>query len=204
MTKDFWDERYSKAEYAYGEEPNEYLKEQLQKFPAGKILFPAEGEGRNSVYAATQGWDTHAFDQSKEGKNKALQLAEKNKVTIDYQVGALEAIHFNEQEFDAIALFYAHFPADKKSAYHKILDSYLKKGGIIIFEAFSKTNLEYIAKNPRVGGPKDVDMLFSVAELKEDFPNYEIIELEEAVVNLNEGQFHTGEGAVIRFVGKKK
>ena len=27
-----WNERYSKQEFAYGEEPNNYLKEQLEKF----------------------------------------------------------------------------------------------------------------------------------------------------------------------------
>ena len=51
-----WNDRYSKDEYAYGEEPNRYLKEQLEKLAVGKILFPAEGEGRNAVFAAKLGW----------------------------------------------------------------------------------------------------------------------------------------------------
>ena len=42
-----WDERYSREEYVYGIQPNEYLKEQLQKFQQGKILFAAEGEQLN-------------------------------------------------------------------------------------------------------------------------------------------------------------
>jgi hypothetical protein len=46
------------------------FKEQLIKIPAGTILFPAEGEGRNAIYAATQGWNVNAFDQSIEGKRK--------------------------------------------------------------------------------------------------------------------------------------
>jgi hypothetical protein len=64
-----WDDRYGKIEFAYGEQPN-FLKEQLIKIPAGSI-FPAEGEGRNAIYAATQGWNVHAFDQSIEGKESA-------------------------------------------------------------------------------------------------------------------------------------
>ena len=89
-----WNERYSQEEFAYGEEPNQYLKEQLEKLKAGTILFPAEGEGRNAVFAAQLGWDVSAFDISKEGKNKANQLAEKNGISIDYQVGPLEALNF--------------------------------------------------------------------------------------------------------------
>ena len=44
-----WNDRYKANEFAYGEQPNNYLKEQLEKLPAGTILFPAEGEGRNAV-----------------------------------------------------------------------------------------------------------------------------------------------------------
>src|SRR5215210_6500958 len=92
---DRWNERYSKDEFAYGEQPNNYLKEQLEKLDLGSILFPAEGEGRNAVFAAKLGWTVSAFDISVEGKNKALRLAQVNKVTIDYQVGDLQTLNYN-------------------------------------------------------------------------------------------------------------
>jgi len=200
---DRWNERYSTNEFAYGEQPNNYLKEQLEKLTVGTILFAAEGEGRNAVFAAKLGWTVSAFDISIEGKNKALRLAETNNVIIDYQVGELQTLNFNPEQFDAIALIYAHFPADIKSLYHNSLDKYLRKGGLIIFEAFSKKHIDYIAKNEKVGGPKDIASLFSIDEIKSDFDNYEIIELEEKVIELKEGLFHNGEGSVIRFVGRK-
>lgn len=201
---DRWNDRYSTDEFAYGEQPNNYLKEQLEQLNPGKILFPAEGEGRNAVFAARLDWEVSAFDISIEGKNKALQLAENNEVSIDYQVGELQELNYNEEQFDAIALIYAHFPASIKSSYHKTLNHYLKKGGVIIFEAFSKNHLSYLAKNEKVGGPKELGMLFSIEEIKADFPDYEMITLEEKEIELNEGLFHNGQGSVIRFVGRKK
>lgn len=202
--KDIWDDRYSSEEFAYGEQPNNYLQDQLEVLAPGTILFAAEGEGRNAVYAAKLGWKVSAFDISIEGKKKALRLAEANKVTIDYQVGELQMLDYIPEQFDAIALIYAHFPAEIKSSYHTALDKYLRKGGIIIFEAFSKKHLDYLAKNEKVGGPKAIGMLFSIDELRSDFSNYEIIELEEKVIELHEGLFHNGEGSVVRFVGRKK
>lgn len=199
-----WNERYSGEEFAYGIQPNNYLKEQLEKLNPGTILFPAEGEGRNAVFAAKLGWKTSAFDISSEGKNKALQLAEGNDVNIDYRVGELQTLDFKPEQFDVIALIYAHFPASIKSSLHKMLDQYLRKGGVIIFEAFSKNHLTYLAKNENVGGPKDIDSLFSIDEIKADFANYEIKELVETEIELNEGIFHNGTGSVIRFVGQKK
>lgn len=200
---DRWNDRYSKDEFAYGEEPNNYLKEQLTKLPAGTILFPAEGEGRNAVYAAKTGWTVSAFDISHEGKNKALRLAEKNRVTIDYIVGGLETLNFESEKFDAIALIYAHFPANIKSQYHQILDKYLKINGTIIFEAFSKKHIDYVTANEKIGGPKNIESLFSIDEIKADFPNYRFVELEEKEIELNEGLFHNGKGSVIRFVAQK-
>ncbi len=199
-----WNDRYSNEEFAYGTAPNNYLKEQLEKLNPGTILFPAEGEGRNAVFAARSGWKAEAFDISAEGKNKALKLAEINNVTINYQVGELEFLNYHREQFDAIALIYAHFPAEIKSAIHKTLQQYLRKGGIVIFEAFSKKHLEYLAKDDRVGGPKDIESLFSIEEIQSDFPDYKIIELEEKEIELNEGLFHNGKGSVIRFVGRKK
>ena len=200
---DKWNERYSKHDFAYGETPNNYLKEQLEKLNAGTILFPAEGEGRNAVYAAKLGWKVSAFDISVEGKKKALRLAGKNHVTIDYQVGDLQSLHYQPEQFDAIALIYAHFPAEIKSSYHKTLDKFLKKGGSVIFEAFSKRHIDYVTKNESVGGPRDIASLFSVDEIRQDFVNYEIIELEEKEIELNEGLVHIGTGSVIRFAGQK-
>jgi len=201
---DRWNERYSKDEFAFGKQPNNYLKEQLEKLNVGTILFPAEGEGRNAVFAANLGWTVSAFDISMEGKKKADRLAKINNVTIDYQVGDLQEISFDTKQFDVIALIYAHFPANIKSLYHKTLDKYLRNGGVVIFEAFSKRHIDYVSKNENVGGPRDLKSLFSIEEIKSDFANYDIIELEEKEIELSEGLYHNGTGSVIRFVGQKK
>lgn len=199
-----WDDRYREKDFAYGTKPNEFLKEQLLNLTPGNILFGAEGEGRNAVYASKLGWNVAAFDISTEGQKKALALAKENKTSINYQVGLLPKLSYTNEQFDAIALIYAHFPPNIKTEYHKLLDQKLKKGGIIILEAFGKNNLAYRKKNPSIGGPPNLEALFSVEELKSDFSNYEIIELSEQEIVLNEGLYHNGLGSVTRFIGRKK
>ncbi|SEW52212.1 class I SAM-dependent methyltransferase [Chitinophaga arvensicola] len=199
-----WDERYSDQEFAYGKMPNLFFKEWLPSFSPGTILMAADGEGRNGVFAAAQGWNVTSFDLSKEGQSKALQLAREQQVTLEYIVGDLEQLSFEKETFDAIGLIYAHFDAEKKSLFHRKLDSCLKAGGIILLEAFSKKHLHFNSADPRIGGPKDIDMLYSREEIQADFENYEILLLEETQVTLNEGKYHIGEGAVVRFIGRKK
>lgn len=202
--KEFWDKRYADKEMAYGSEPNEFFKNQLPKLDVGKILLPAEGEGRNAVFSAKLDWNVAAFDISIEGKKKAIALANKSNVSIDYQVGGFDKVIYNKGFFDCICLIYAHFPAHLKSEYHSILDSYLSVGGIVILEGFSKNHLANSRGDSKAGGPKNIDMLFSIDGIKQDFSNYEIIELSEVEINLNEGLYHKGKSTVIRFVGKKK
>lgn len=122
-----WNTKFGQTEYAYGTRPNNYLKEKLQPLPTGSILFGAEGEGRNAVFAAQLGWEVSAFDISEVGQQKALKLAENKQVTIDYKIGELPKLGYKLEQFDVIALIYAHFPPNIRSGYHKLLHNYLKK-----------------------------------------------------------------------------
>ena len=203
--KDMWNERYSENGFAYGEAPNAYFKAQLQHLKPGRILCPAEGEGRNAVYAATQGWEVEAFDQSSAGNKKAASLARNHNVSINYQVADLTEVIYPEASFDAMVLIYAHFPPTLRKHFHQSLSKYIKPGGHLILEGFSINNLavkneDTVATN----GPKMPEMLFTVDMIKDDFPDYDIIELKEELIHLDEGPYHQGEAVVVRFVGKKK
>lgn len=189
---------------AYGKEPNKFFATQILELKPGKILLPAEGEGRNAIYSAKLDWEVSAFDISIEGKEKAGKFAKDNNVSIDYNVGGFNELRYSKESFDCIGLIFAHFQSHLKSEYHKLLDVFLKKDGIVILEGFSRKHLEHNSKNSKSGGPKNAEMLFTIEEIKNDFSNYEIIELSEKEIVLNEGSYHNGKSSVIRFVGKKK
>lgn len=202
--KEMWDKRYGNTEYAYGEEPNAFFKETLNKLDLkGSILLPAEGEGRNAVYAAKKGLTVYAFDISSEGKNKALELAKKENVEIKYEVGEFSNLNIANNAYDSVALVYAHFPPNIRNRYHQKISELIKPNGILILEGFSKSHLALQEQNPNVGGPKNKALLFSIEMMKSDFADFEIIQLEELEIELNEGKFHQGKGKVIRFIGKK-
>ncbi len=205
MTKisDFWNERYSVSEYVYGEHPNTYLKEKLETMPVGNILFVGEGEGRNGVYAAKLGWNVTAFDISMEGKRKAESLACKNNVHIDYHVGELHELNFKKEYFDVVVLIFTHFPTKSRAFIHKELTNYLRLGGTVIMEAFSKKQIKHQIKGDSVGGPKNIDMLYTIEDIQSDFESFEVLELKETEVFLAEGDHHKGLSSVIKFVGKK-
>lgn len=199
MSKQLWNERFSSEEYIYGTEPNVFFKQQIDSMQPGKILLPGEGEGRNAVYAASKGWLVDAVDFSDAAKNKALNLAEKNSVKINYFVSDLRTFNYPENEYDLAGLFFVHLPPDVRNEIHYKIVSALKPNGKIILEAFNKNQIQNSS-----GGPKDVNLLYDEKIIMESFKGMEIILLESLTTELNEGNFHKGKADVIRFIGIKK
>ena len=158
--KEFWNERYSSEEFSYGTAPNEFFKNEIEKLSPGKILFPAEGEGRNSVFAAKLGWQVTAFDFSEAGREKALDLAGRSGVTIDYQLVGYEDFEAQPEYFDCLVLIFAHPPEGKRSEYYRKLIKYLRPGGSLILEGFAKEQINYSTGGPRNCGTYKVDRCY--------------------------------------------
>jgi cyclopropane fatty-acyl-phospholipid synthase-like methyltransferase len=195
--KEFWDVRYLEYEFAYGTEPNALFKEFIDPLPPGKILLPAEGEGRHAVYAAEKGWKVTAFDYSEIARSKALKFAKKRKVSFKYTLNDMET-YKTKETYDVIAIIFAHLPGDKRKIFHRNMISMLKKNtGKIFLVAFSKKQI-----SNHSGGPKNIDMLYDIESLKEDFKQLEIISLDELVVRLEEGRCHRGKADVIRLIAE--
>jgi len=195
--KDIWNSRYSDPEFIYGIEPNAYLKNFLENSIKGNILLPADGEGRNSVFAAKIGWQVDAFDYSESAQDKAFLLAQKNDVSINYAVS--DILEFKpSKNYDLIAIIYLHLIPEIRSVFFQRIGSWLKPGGHIILEAFSKNQL----KNSS-GGPKDINLLYDLEEIKDDFHHLKIKELRETEIILNEGLLHQGKANVIRLIAQK-
>jgi SAM-dependent methyltransferase len=198
IDKNNWDERFSSEDYVYGTLPNVFLKDQLANLTPGRLLMLGEGEGRNAVHAAKIGWQVDALDFSDHARLKALKLAEKENVNINYFVSNLIDYKPENNLYDAIGIIFIHLDKpDVKKIFESAKEA-LKKGGVIICEVFSKNQL-----GKSSGGPKNPDLLCSVDEIANMFKGLKTISLDECSVILDEGILHQGEAMVIRYVGKK-
>ncbi len=195
----FWDERYAEEAYAYGKKPNEFFARQLGAAPAGaRLLLPCEGEGRNAVFAASQGWQVSAFDYSESGREKCRRLAEEQGVSVDYSVADAADYVYGTAVYDAVALIFVHLPAPLRTFVHRQLVGALKPGGRLIVEAFNPLQL-----NNTSGGPRTLDLLYTPELLAADFEGLEITLLETATTELAEGPYHIGRADVVRMLARK-
>lgn len=195
--RESWNSRYNTEKFIYGINPNNFLKSFIDNNPPGKILLPGDGEGRNAIYAAKKGWDVTSFDYSETAKKKALRMAIENKVQINYHNSTVETFS-SKDKFDLISIIYLHLPPIIRHTFHAGLSKYLNPNGKILMECFSK--LQYANKS---GGPKNMDLLYSLKDIQDDFKDYNIELLEQIEIDLNESELHNGKAFVIRLLVNK-
>jgi SAM-dependent methyltransferase len=192
-----WDDRYSSEEYFFGTEPNEFLKEEIEKLSPGKALFIGEGEGRNSVYAAKLGWEVDCVDISDAGKEKAQKLADKNSVKLNYIVGDALNYNYKNNYYDAVVVIYFHLEEDIREDIHNKYISALKQNGRIILLVYEK---EHLTLN--TNGPSSLELLYSLDNIVEDFIDLEFELLKKEKLSRVKNGLQQ-ESIIIKFVGRK-
>ena len=132
----FWDARFRESGFAYGDQPNDFLKEQAAGLPPGRALCLAEGEGRNAVHLAQLGHSVLAQDLSGVGLAKAMRLAASRGVTIETLHGDLAAFDPEPASADLVVAIWMHLPPPLRAETHRRAVAALRPGGHLILEAY--------------------------------------------------------------------
>jgi SAM-dependent methyltransferase len=194
-----WDERYSASEYMYGTEPNDFLREEYHRIrPGGKVLCLADGEGRNGVFLAQQGFDVTSVDASQVGLEKALALAKANDVMISTVHADLADYDLGVDQWDAVVSIFCHLPPDLRSRVHNAATSSLRMDGVVILEAYTVDQLSF-----KTGGPPVAALMMSAQQLRHDFEALDVIVCGERTRMIHEGALHNGQSAVVQFVAQR-
>ena len=194
----FWDERYARSGFFYGTAPNVFLTGAVRHMPNGaQVLSVGDGEGRNGVWLASQGYRVTTVDGSAVAVGKAKELAAARGVAIDAHCADLLAWDWPVTAFDAVVAIFVHFMPNERPVVHARMLAALKPGGVIVMEAFHPRQ-----HGRSSGGPPIKEMLYDRATLAADYAGAEIIELEETAIDLDEGRHH-GAAEVTRLIARR-
>lgn len=194
-----WDERYAEPGWAFGTEPNDFLREQAAHLPAGsRVLCLAEGEGRNAVFLAGLGHRVHAVDVSRVGLEKARGLARERGVAITTEVADLAEYEIPPGTYDAIVSIFAHLPSEARERLHPRIVPALSPGGVLLLEGYTPAQ-----QRAGTGGPEAASKFFTLALLQQDFAGLEWRVAREIEREVIEGRYHTGRAHVVQLVGVK-
>ena len=193
-----WDQKYAIDDYVYGTEPNDFLRQQAQVIPNGKVLCLADGEGRNSVYLAGLGYDVTAVDSSAVGLEKAHKLAAAKGVTITTQVVDLADYDLGEDKWQGIVSIFCHLPPPLRKQVHANIGQALAADGVLLLEAYTPAQLQH-----GTGGPPVAAMMMQADELQQELTGMQVQTCEELEREIVEGIGHKGTGAVVQYIGNK-
>lgn len=152
------------------QDPAQFLIDNIDLLPKGRVLDIAMGTGRNAIYLAKMGFEVEGVDISPEAISAALESAEEAGVMIKLQVADLEkAFHIKGDTYDVIICFNYL----QRSLIPEMKNG-LRRGGMIVYET-------YIVDQAQFGKPKNPDYLFKHNELLEMFHEFRCLRYREGV-----------------------
>ncbi len=155
-----------------GFHPAQFLADNIDLLPLGRILDVAMGNGREAVYLAQRGFEVEGVDISAKRVDNALELARQTGVTIRAEVADLEGSYrIRRGAYDVIICFrYLYRPLIPQ-----IRDG-LRPGGIVVYET-------YLIDQARWGKPQDPEHLLRHNELLDMFRNFRCLRYREGVIS---------------------
>jgi SAM-dependent methyltransferase len=200
MSLDFWNQRYATEDYVFGTSPNVFLQSQANRFtPGQRVLAVADGEGRNSVWLAEQGLDVHAIDGSPVALAKAARLAAERGVNVAFEPVDVFAWDWPVARYDAVVAIFIQFapPGARERLVAHLRDS-VAPGGVLLLQGYTPRQIAY-----GTGGPSDPANLYTEADLRGWFGDWQIEHLREHDSVIEEGAGHSGMSALIDLVARR-
>lgn len=196
----FWDQQFAGEGFKYGTLPNAFLTTQVSRLaPGAEVLVPGDGEGRNGVWLAEQGFRVTAVDGSAVGLNKAAALAAERGVRLHTVCADLSLWAPEPASVDAVVLVYLHLPPSLRAEVHAKLAQALRPGGWWLMEVFHPLQLAHSS-----GGPKDEAMLYTPEMISADLAPWLTPQVATTLTTtLDEGPGHQGLAQVTRWVGQR-
>lgn len=197
---DFWDEKFAGPDLKYGDRPNAFLVDQVWRLtPGDRVLVPGDGEGRNGVWLAGQGFAVETVDASPVAVQKATALALRKGVSLRTNVADLTAFEWPQERYKAVIAIFLHLTPEIRPTIHAGMIDALAPGGLILLQGFRPEQIPLTS-----GGPKNEAMLYTESLLRDDFGGLDILHLESGRATLDEGPGHQGPAELVSLVARKR
>jgi len=176
-----WDAKHQLAAQEPAAEPAGILREILPLLPSGPVLDLACGTGRNALFLAESGRHVTAVDWSTVALevlavraiekgiavrriNRMEEAARRAGAGLELLQADLEKIRLPKEAFDAIiCIRYL-----QRSLFPQICQA-LRPGGLLLYETYTLAQLHF------EGGPKDPAHLLKAGELRNAFPELNVL-----------------------------
>lgn len=173
-----WNRILTAPKPGFNTAPNSFLVAITKGMTPGRSLDVGMGQGRNTLYLAQQGWDSHGFDPADRAVAAAQEEARKLGVKITTTIARAEEFGWGDARWDLIVLSYVG-----AREYAPKVAQALRPGGMVIVEGFHRD----AAKTRPIGG----GVVFDTNELLMIFAGLRVVHYEDTAATGDFGLFDT-------------
>ncbi|TLX84830.1 MAG: class I SAM-dependent methyltransferase [Thaumarchaeota archaeon] len=145
-----WDKIYSDASAFFGEDPSDFAQKcynYFKKYGVKRTLELGCGQGRDTIFFASNGFDVHAIDASKVAIENINQKKGQKNISLDLRhFKASQALPYDSSYFDAVYshMFYnMRFTDEELRSLFKESNRVLKNNGLLYFSVRSDKDVLY-------------------------------------------------------------
>jgi SAM-dependent methyltransferase len=180
--RSLWDARYEAKGALWGAEPNQFLAEIAEVLEPGTALDLGCGQGRNSLWLASRGFEVTGLDLSSVAIEQATAVAAE--LDLDASFGSVDLTTWDPagRVWGLVVLTYLHLSHERRPVVHAAARRAVAPGGRLVVIAHHLDNLEN-----GVGGPPVPELLFTEQQLAGDFSDLNILRNEKVIRTTDEG-----------------
>ncbi len=180
--RSLWDARYEAKGALWGAEPNQFLAEIAEVLEPGTALDLGCGQGRNSLWLASRGFEVTGLDLSSIAIEQAKAVAAELDLDASFESVDLTTWDPAGRVWDLVVLTYLHLSHERRPVVHAAARRAVAPGGRLVVIAHHLDNFEN-----GVGGPPVPELLFTEQQLAGDFSNLKILRNQKVIRTTDEG-----------------
>lgn len=189
----YWDERYKKGGFEWGDRHTpvaELARDMMEEKKLTRVLDVGCGYGRDCIYLATKGLDAVGIDISGEALRLARNWANREGLRIDFKEMDIMRNSFEDSCFDTVIMFNTlHFMLETVRE-RAITETYriLKNGGVVVQAIFSTGERGFgqgieVERNTFAFKPGRPVHFFSESEIRNAFSQFTLVRLDEVDIH---------------------
>ena len=180
--RSLWDARYEAKGALWGAEPNQFLAEIAEVLEPGTALDLGCGQGRNSLWLASRGFEVTGLDLSSVAIEQAKAVAAELDLDASFESVDLTTWDPAGRVWDLVVLTYLHLSHERRPVVHAAARRAVAPGGRLVVIAHHLDNFEN-----GVGGPPVPELLFTEQQLAGDFSSLKILRNQKVIRTTEEG-----------------
>ncbi|MCW2758854.1 MAG: Methyltransferase / FAD-dependent pyridine nucleotide-disulfide oxidoreductase [Nocardioidaceae bacterium] len=140
----FWDDRYASGETTWSGNPNPHLVERIADLVPGTALDAGSGDGSDSLWLASRGWEVTGVDVSQVALDLAARRAADAGVgdRITWQQADLREWAPPAASYDLVSAQFMHLPGPVLDDLHRRLAAAVAPGGTLLVVLHHPSHLE--------------------------------------------------------------